>query len=83
MARKKATTSGSEAARSQIVAIAERLAEHNVKKVGIVYITEDNSVGLTSTEEISTIELVFALRQAEHYIFQNDLDEEEDEDLDD
>lgn len=83
MARKPKAASQGELARSQLMAIAEQIAEAGIKKAAIIYLTDDGSVGLNSTTDISAIELVFVLRQAEHFIFEADAEEADDDEDED
>jgi len=77
MGRKKDKADEGRLARSHLMAMAEGLARQGVVKAAVVYITDDGGVGLASTDEISTMEIVFALRQAEHYIFASEESEDE------
>jgi hypothetical protein len=79
--KKTVTPTGNELARSQLMAMSEVLAGAGVKKAVIVYLTDSGNVGLAATDNISVTEMVFGLRQAEHFIFSSDSDDDdEDED---
>jgi hypothetical protein len=76
---KKPTPAGDETARSQLMAMAEKLAEMGIKKAIISYISDDHGTGMMATEGMNTYEMVFALRQSEHFIFTVDNGDDEDD----
>lgn len=79
---KKKVSTGDESSRLQIMAMAEKLAEMGIKKAVISYISDDHGTGMMATEEMTTYEIVFALRQSEHFVFTVDGEPEEDDDDD-
>lgn len=78
MSKKKPTAAAVEESRSQVMAVAERIMESGVTKVVILSLHADGGVSMSGTEDTSQYEILYMLRQGEHFLFTPMPDDDDD-----